>query len=153
MYSSKIRTIYKNSGNKPKLTPTSEPQKKENKVKTGMKLKNITQQGSEADMNKSLVENIKAINVGGDMTLGMLAKNKDKSISFEDNTFSGDNIIIGDVKIDIEHFASKLPDPNSSAANKKTYERIIKQREETLNRIMRVLKEQDLYKDSVKTTD
>jgi hypothetical protein len=146
-----VGTIYKNSGKA--LIPTPEPQKRENKVKTGMKLKNITQQGSEDDMNLSLVENIKAINVGGDMTLGMLAKNKDKSISFEDNTFSHDNIIIGDVKIDIEHFAIKLPDPNSSAANKKTYERIIKQREETLNRIMIVLKEQDLYKDSVKTTD
>ena len=146
-----VGTIYKNSGKE--LIPTPEPQKRENKVKTGMKLKNITQQGSEDDMNLSLVENIKAINVGGDMTLGMLAEDKDKSISFEDNTFSHDNIIIGDVKIDIEHFAKKLPDPNSSAANKKAYERMINQREETLNRIMRVLKEQDLYKDSVKNTD
>lgn len=146
-----VGTIYKNSGKA--LIPTPEPQKKENKVKKAMKLKNITQQGSETDMNKSLVENIKAIDVGGGMTLGMLAKNKDKSISFEDNTFSGDEIIIGDVKINIEDFATKLPDPNYSKSNKDKYQRLINSRQETLNRIMRVLKEQDLYTDSVKTTD
>ncbi len=140
-----VGTIYKDSGKA--LIPTPEPQKKENKVKKAMKLKNITQQGSEDDMNKSLVENIKAIDVGGGKTLGALASEKNKSISFEDNTFTGDNIIIGDVEINIEDFAKQLPDPNSSKSNKDKYQRLINSRQETLNRIMRVLKEQDLYTD------
>ncbi len=140
-----VGTIYKTSG--VALTPTPKPQKRENKVRKAMKLKNITQQGSEDDMNKSLVENIRAIDVGGGMTLGDLASGKNKSISFEDNTFRGDNIIIGDVKINIEDFAKELPDPNSSKSNKDKYQRLINSRQETLNRIMRVLKEQDLYTD------
>lgn len=140
-----VGTIYKNSGKA--LTPTPEPQKIESKVKKAMKLKNITQQGSIDDMNKSLVENIRAIDVGGGRKLGDLASEKYKPISFEDNTFESDKIIIGDVKISVEDFDEKLPDPNSSKSNKDKYQRLINKRQETLNRIMRVLKEQGLYTD------
>lgn len=141
-----VGTIYQKSGGALKVTPTPGPQKIENKVKKAMTLKNITQQGSLDDMNLSLVESIKAINVGDNMTLAMLAKNKNKNISFEDN-WGDDNIIIGDVKISIEDFDQKLPDPNSSMANKNKYQKLINSRQETLNRIMVVLKEQGLYED------
>ena len=122
--------------------PTDPTELRETKVARGIKSKSILTQGSKNTVSESFVDNILNIDVGGNNTLRSLATNKGVKIEFSDRLtpLGTRELIIGDVTLDL----SPLNEKPTTAADIKENKEDIKVIQ---NRILEILKENDLYTD------